>query len=90
MQSGGASPMPPSILNQTVGGSANNSDSNTNGTSNAVPKTKICVYCGSSPGTNPVHMQAARDLAKVMAENDIGLGECVCCPPWQSTITLTQ
>lgn len=37
-------------------------------------KTKICVYCGSSPGNNPVYMQAARDLAKVMADNNIGLG----------------
>ncbi|CAK7272002.1 hypothetical protein SEPCBS57363_004910 [Sporothrix epigloea] len=36
-------------------------------------KTKICVYCGSSPGKNPVYMQAARDLAKVMADNNIGL-----------------
>lgn len=41
----------------------------------APKKTKICVYCGSSPGKNPVYMEAARQLARVMAENDIGLGE---------------
>lgn len=37
-------------------------------------KRKICVYCGSSPGTKPEHMEAARELARVMAANDIGLG----------------
>lgn len=62
MESGGASPMPPS------GTSASN-----------IPleqrKTKICVYCGSSPGTKPEHMEAARQLARVMAANNIGLGE---------------
>ncbi|PSS00834.1 hypothetical protein BD289DRAFT_465048 [Coniella lustricola] len=36
-------------------------------------KRKICVYCGSSPGTKPEHMEAARQLARVMAANDIGL-----------------
>lgn len=40
---------------------------------NGEPQTKICVYCGSSPGHNPAHMQAARDLARVMAEKNIGL-----------------
>ncbi|CAK7265265.1 hypothetical protein SEPCBS119000_001419 [Sporothrix epigloea] len=44
------------------------------GSASSMPKkTKICVYCGSSPGKNPVYMQAARDLAKVMADNNIGL-----------------
>ncbi|EFX04184.1 lysine decarboxylase-like protein [Grosmannia clavigera kw1407] len=37
------------------------------------PRTKICVYCGSSSGKNPVYMEAARELARVMHENDIGL-----------------
>ena len=51
----------------------------------SVPKkTKICVYCGSSPGKNPIYMQAARDLARVMAENDIGLGR----PTWTSETSL--
>lgn len=37
------------------------------------PQTKICVYCGSSPGKNPKHAEAARALAKAMAEKNIGL-----------------
>ena len=38
-------------------------------------QTKICVYCGASPGNKPEHMESARQLAKVMAANNIGLGE---------------
>jgi len=34
---------------------------------------KICVYCGSSPGTNPAFVHAARDFGKILAENAIGL-----------------
>jgi uncharacterized protein (TIGR00730 family) len=34
---------------------------------------KICVYCGSSPGTDPAFVQAARDFGKILAENAIGL-----------------
>jgi uncharacterized protein (TIGR00730 family) len=34
---------------------------------------KICVYCGSGPGTNPAFVQAARDFGKVLAANNIGL-----------------
>lgn len=65
MESGGASPMPQSPLVKA---------------SDATPdqpktKTKICVYCGASPGSKPEHMEAARQLARVMAANDIGLGE---------------
>lgn len=41
---------------------------------NATKQTKIAVYCGSSPGHDPAHMEMARDLARVMAENNIGLG----------------
>lgn len=45
----------------------------------AEPKpAKICVYCGSSTGKNPIYMEAARELARVMAANDIGLGESLC------------
>lgn len=42
-------------------------------------KTKICVYCGSSPGNKPEHMEAARALAKAMAAHNIGLGKL---HPW--------
>jgi uncharacterized protein (TIGR00730 family) len=34
---------------------------------------KICVYCGSSPGTAPAFVEAARDFGRVLAENGIGL-----------------
>ena len=33
----------------------------------------VCVYCGSGPGTNPHFEQAAIELGKVFAENDIRL-----------------
>ena len=46
----------------------------TTASNGTVPKTKICVYCGASSGNKPVYLQAARDLARVMAENNIGLG----------------
>lgn len=34
---------------------------------------RICVYCGSSPGTNPEYARAAQELAGVLVENDIEL-----------------
>ncbi len=34
---------------------------------------KICVYCGSSPGTRPAFVEAARNFGKILAENGIGL-----------------
>jgi hypothetical protein len=34
---------------------------------------KICVYCGSGPGTDPAFVEAARSFGKIMAENRIGL-----------------
>jgi uncharacterized protein (TIGR00730 family) len=33
----------------------------------------VCVYCGSSPGTDPAFAQAACDLGKVLAQNGIRL-----------------
>jgi uncharacterized protein (TIGR00730 family) len=33
----------------------------------------ICVYCGSSPGTDPAFIEAARGFGKILAENDIRL-----------------
>ncbi|KAI9711886.1 MAG: hypothetical protein M1812_007040 [Candelaria pacifica] len=33
----------------------------------------ICVFCGSSSGTSPAHMEAARSLAKVFHDNSISL-----------------
>ena len=33
----------------------------------------ICVYCGSSPGTNPKFVESARTLGRILAENRIRL-----------------
>jgi uncharacterized protein (TIGR00730 family) len=33
----------------------------------------ICVYCGSSPGTDPAFVKAARKFGQILAENDIRL-----------------
>jgi uncharacterized protein (TIGR00730 family) len=33
----------------------------------------VCVYCGSSPGTNPRFIEAAAAFGKILAENDIRL-----------------
>lgn len=44
---------------------------------NKIEKThkirKICVYCGSGPGTDPAFVAAARAFGKILAQNDIGL-----------------
>jgi uncharacterized protein (TIGR00730 family) len=34
---------------------------------------KICVYCGSGPGTDPAFIEAAKAFGKVLADNGIGL-----------------
>ena len=33
----------------------------------------ICVYCGSSPGTDPAFVETARDFGKIIAQNGIRL-----------------
>jgi hypothetical protein len=33
----------------------------------------ICVYCGSSPGTDPAFIEAARDFGKILADNGVRL-----------------
>jgi len=33
----------------------------------------ICVYCGSSPGTDPAFIEAAREFGQILAENSIRL-----------------
>jgi hypothetical protein len=35
--------------------------------------SKICVYCGSSAGTDPAFVEAAKTLGAIMAENGVGL-----------------
>ncbi|KAF5489406.1 Bifunctional cytokinin biosynthesis protein [Colletotrichum siamense] len=39
----------------------------------APKRTKICVYCGSSTGYSPKHMEAARKLAQLMAAKNFDL-----------------
>jgi uncharacterized protein (TIGR00730 family) len=34
---------------------------------------RICVYCGSGPGTDPAYVEAARAFGKILAGNGIGL-----------------
>ncbi len=34
---------------------------------------KICVYCGSGPGTDPAFVEAARTFGAILAKNGIGL-----------------
>jgi hypothetical protein len=34
---------------------------------------KICVYCGSGPGTDPAFVEAARGFGRILAANKIGL-----------------
>lgn len=34
---------------------------------------KICVYCGSGPGTDPAFVRAARDFGAILAKNGIEL-----------------
>jgi uncharacterized protein (TIGR00730 family) len=33
----------------------------------------ICVYCGSSPGSDPAFMRTAREFGKILAENNVRL-----------------
>jgi predicted Rossmann-fold nucleotide-binding protein len=33
----------------------------------------VCVYCGSSPGTDPAFVEAAQKLGKILAENGVRL-----------------
>lgn len=69
MESGGASPFPASSTPSSV----------------TTKQTKICVYCGSSAGTKPEHVEAARSLARLMAANNIALGEFPHIYHWQAT-----
>jgi len=52
---------------------ASTSAPSTSGADTPPQRTKICVFCGSSPGYDPAHMEAARELARVMAKNNIAL-----------------
>jgi uncharacterized protein (TIGR00730 family) len=34
---------------------------------------RLCVYCGSSSGSNPVYLSAARELGDLLVQQEIGL-----------------
>jgi len=34
---------------------------------------RVCVFCGSSPGSRPEYVQAARQLGRALADREIGL-----------------
>jgi uncharacterized protein (TIGR00730 family) len=34
---------------------------------------RVCVFCGSSPGRNPVHLEAARATGRALARRGMGL-----------------
>ncbi|EDU46464.1 lysine decarboxylase-like protein [Pyrenophora tritici-repentis] len=48
----------------------NNETAASNGTTN---QPVVCVFCGASEGTSPVHMEAARNLAKALHKANIKL-----------------
>jgi uncharacterized protein (TIGR00730 family) len=35
--------------------------------------TRICVFCGSSPGADPRYLEAARDMGRTLAARGLGL-----------------
>lgn len=37
------------------------------------PIKRVCVYCGSSPGTDQMYTETARVFGRLLAENNIGL-----------------
>ena len=37
------------------------------------PAKRICVFCGSSPGAQPVYMDAARQVGELLARRGLGL-----------------
>lgn len=72
MESGGASPASFNMPNTTSSLPGPSSLSTTE-TASSPPPTKICVFCGASPGKSPAHMAAARELAQAFHANNISL-----------------
>ena len=35
--------------------------------------TRVCVFCGSSPGARPLYAEAARELGTLLGRHGIGL-----------------
>jgi uncharacterized protein (TIGR00730 family) len=55
---------------QTTNGASNNGTAHSNGNT---ARTRIAVYCGASAGKSPVHAEAAQQLGRVLAANNIDL-----------------
>ncbi|PQE13828.1 lysine decarboxylase protein [Rutstroemia sp. NJR-2017a WRK4] len=72
MASGGVSPAPSSPI-PFIHSSNTNQPSPLSISSSTPPPTKICVFCGASPGKSPAHLAMARSLAENMAANNISL-----------------
>ncbi|KAH6684724.1 hypothetical protein B0J14DRAFT_573449 [Halenospora varia] len=67
-------PHEPSPLSMsTLPPSTTNGISTTTSSPPTTPPTKICVFCGSSPGKSPAHIEAARALGRTMASQNIHL-----------------
>ena len=78
-----ASPFKSHLLNRPIGIYLSSSRMTHTTSTNMTARTKICVYCGASPGASPAHMEAARNLARAMATKNIDLG-------WFNSILLVR
>jgi uncharacterized protein (TIGR00730 family) len=38
-----------------------------------MPVKRVCVFCGSSPGSKPIYCEKSRELGRILAESHIGL-----------------
>lgn len=38
-----------------------------------LPMNRVCVFCGSNPGSRPEYADAAKALGRAIADNDLGL-----------------
>ena len=79
MASGGPSPLTSLTASRTGTPSEAFAPATVNGESH---KTTLCVYCGSSAGNKPIHMETARELARLMAANDMRLGKFLMLVPF--------
>ena len=70
-----ASPFKSYLLNRRLVYISSSSRMTYTASTNMTARTKICVYCGASPGASPGHMEAARNLARAMAAKNIDLGQ---------------
>ncbi|ESZ91226.1 hypothetical protein SBOR_8400 [Sclerotinia borealis F-4128] len=78
MASGGVSPLSsaspvPSLRESTNPLISSPLAQTTNSSTTTPPATKICVFCGASPGLSPAHMAMAHSLAQHMASQNISL-----------------